>query len=749
MADANLTIGVKTDPAKLDDLLSGFTKAAKEADSSAASLGSTLGKIGATLGGVAALKGAFDFILDATRTTEDLTTQFIAFTGSAKGASDQLERLQQFAAQSPFSLEEVATANRTLLAFGSTTKQSIEQLRQLGEVSAATGTDLSELSTIFGQIQAAGKLTGERFNQLVERGVNIGPELAKSLGVAESSLEKLRSEGKISADEVAKAFQKMTAEGGQFFGSTERLSKTVSGSLSTLKDNITALASAIGSQGVPAFTGYINSLSDVTNAVTDFINERAKIAAETGEEKRLRALKEELKGLEDVFNNLNTESGSIKRTLTSLLFTGGEKGLDQERDRLKEKIKATNAEINTIIEQASKDREKAAAEADATEQKRIADKKSGDAAAKLREQQKIEDDLLIKASEEKQKKVKESEAKITEIAFQEAAVRQQILAEQDVLGNEQKLIALQEREAELTAARLAAEATRYELLGQYDSAEILRAQDKQNKLIAIQTSAEQKKLADLKKANADKNALDIAAAEANQKFLESSYQRRVDTSRVGLAAIAGLQKSGNREAFIIGKRAAQAQVLLDTPKAAFAAYSSVVGIPVVGPALAALAVAGVLAQSASNVRQIEAQSMPAFAEGGVVPGVGNKDTVPALLTPGEVVIPQKNFEDIQGNLGTGGDQIMLLQQGNAISARILDVLTFGTVSEKLTTQIAILNEIVTGLDKVALAASSRLTPDNVAPVIAEIEQNRPSGYGEQKVNGGKNVGNDRTPKQTR
>jgi len=34
----------------------------------------------------------------------------------------------------------------------------------------------------------------------------------------------------------------------------------------------------------------------------------------------------------------------------------------------------------------------------------------------------------------------------------------------------------------------------------------------------------------------------------------------------------------------------------------------------------------------------------AFETGGIVPGVGNKDTVPAMLTPGEAVLP-KNLTD--------------------------------------------------------------------------------------------------------
>jgi hypothetical protein len=44
----------------------------------------------------------------------------------------------------------------------------------------------------------------------------------------------------------------------------------------------------------------------------------------------------------------------------------------------------------------------------------------------------------------------------------------------------------------------------------------------------------------------------------------------------------------------------------------------------------------------------------AFAEGGVVPGSGTGDTVPAMLTPGEAVLPQPMVEKLSAASATGG-----------------------------------------------------------------------------------------------
>lgn len=699
MADASLTIKINTEPARPLELI---VKQAKEAEKEVEGLGSAFAKVGVAIGGLTALKGTFDFVLNATRQMEDLTTQFIAFTGSADGARKQLERLSAFAASSPFELAEVATANRTLLAFGSTTSQSIEQLRQLGEVSAATGTDLSELATIFGQIQAEGKLTGERFNQLVERGVNLGPVLAESLGVAEGSLRKLREQGKITSDDVAAAFQKMTSEGGQFFGSTERLSKTVSGSLSTLKDSVTILASELGKQAVPAFSEYAQGLTAVIDSIREFVQERNKLAA-SPEEQQIQKLKDRLQELETVFQNLSNPKGSIKQTLTSLLFTGGEAGLEREKRTIADKIKAVNQEIidltternNRVAEENKRAEE---AEAKRLEEKK-ASKESGLAAELLAKEQEERD----KAAAQELAKLQEKEKKITEIAFQEAAVREAILAEQAAANDETKLAALQEREAQLTSARLQIEAERLDQLKVFDQAELVRLQDTQNKKIAATQQAEKRRTAEIKKAQDEEFNLFVQTTKARQQFEEQTYAQRIATANKGLQALADLSKSKSRELFEVGKAAAIAQALVAIPLTAIEAYKSLAGIPIVGPALGVAAAAAAVVTGTQRVNEIRSQRF-AFAEGGIVPGVGNKDTVPALLTPGEVVIPKSNFEDIQNALqgGVTADQIVLMQQSNEIQGRILDVLTFGTINEKLTQIITELQRVGTKIDGISV-----------------------------------------------
>ena len=62
-----------------------------------------------------------------------------------------------------------------------------------------------------------------------------------------------------------------------------------------------------------------------------------------------------------------------------------------------------------------------------------------------------------------------------------------------------------------------------------------------------------------------------------------------------------------------------------------------------------LVAAGVAAAGASALFD---SLIPKFAEGGIVQGAGKQDTVPAMLTPGEVVLNQAQQENLIGGMGT-------------------------------------------------------------------------------------------------
>lgn len=116
------------------------------------------------------------------------------------------------------------------------------------------------------------------------------------------------------------------------------------------------------------------------------------------------------------------------------------------------------------------------------------------------------------------------------------------------------------------------------------------------------SEAENKKHADNKKA-IEKSVMDNKLSLASTTF-------------GNLAAIMGKESAA-------GKAMAVAQATIDTYKSAVSAYSSMSGIPVVGPALGAVAAAAAVAAGIANIKKITSTKAPK-AEKGALFGIGGK-----------------------------------------------------------------------------------------------------------------------------
>lgn len=121
-----------------------------------------------------------------------------------------------------------------------------------------------------------------------------------------------------------------------------------------------------------------------------------------------------------------------------------------------------------------------------------------------------------------------------------------------------------------------------------------------------------------------------------------------------------------RSAIIAGQTAEQAMrsVVRAELMEAIAGLMSSIMKTVAFPANLVLAAgAGALATSTLDKALAEGKKLK-FAEGGVVPGVGNQDTVPAMLTPGEVILNQAQQQNLVNGMG-----ITINIQGNVLGTR--------------------------------------------------------------------------------
>ena len=167
------------------------------------------------------------------------------------------------------------------MAFGMDAEKVVPTLKMLGDVAGADQNRLNSLALVFGQIQSTGKLMGQDLLQLINQGFNPLTVMAEKSGKSVAELKDLMAQGAISADDVTRAFQIATSEGGLFFGNLEAQSQTLAGKLSTLKDNFeTALQNM-----AEAFFPLMKQMADFAIAIdwTPIVNGAQKVAAMIGD----------------------------------------------------------------------------------------------------------------------------------------------------------------------------------------------------------------------------------------------------------------------------------------------------------------------------------------------------------------------------------------------------------------------------------------------------------------------------------
>lgn len=228
-------------------------------------LGAAVGKLAAAFSLIQAAK----FVFVSTAEIETQTRSLQVLTGSAEKAGQIIKDLQQLGAVTPFTSSELIDSAKRLQAFGVETNKVVETTRRLADVSGATGAELQGLVTAYGQVQAKGRLQGEELLQFQERGVALQQVLREEYKLSGEEFQDALEKGRISAQAVEYAIQKLTAAGGKYADGAVAQSDTLAGRLSTLQDAVQNLASRLGSILAPAMQSILGLAIDIANQVNN------------------------------------------------------------------------------------------------------------------------------------------------------------------------------------------------------------------------------------------------------------------------------------------------------------------------------------------------------------------------------------------------------------------------------------------------------------------------------------------------
>lgn len=218
--------------------------------------------------GVAGLKAFGSEIINVRGEMQMLESSFEVLLGG-KGVSGFMSELKQFAVDSPLSMNGVANAAQTLLGFGIAAEKVMPTIKQIGDISMGNEDRFKSLSLAFAQMSATGKLMGQDLLQMINAGFNPLMTISEKTGKSIGDLKKEMENGSISSQMVADAFASATAEGGKFYGMTQKQAEGIRGLQAQLEGALQEAFNEIGkSQEGLIAGGYKAATSLVENYET-------------------------------------------------------------------------------------------------------------------------------------------------------------------------------------------------------------------------------------------------------------------------------------------------------------------------------------------------------------------------------------------------------------------------------------------------------------------------------------------------
>lgn len=252
-------------------------KSFKKAEKSAVSLSDVVTGALAT-GAIAALTKGISTLVNQASKIEDAAAAFTPLLGSAEKANLAVEKINKTAATTPFQFENIAdTVNQLLPVMNGNIEDTIDTFRLLGDTAGGNAQKLQSITRGFSKALLKGKPDLESLNMIGEAGVPIFSEMAESMGITKEQLFKMSTQGKLTSDDLTKTFQKMTSEGGIFFNGMEIASKTFSGRMSTLKDNVGLLGAELGGMLLPIFKKFVEGITIIVQGTKEWIAENKEL----------------------------------------------------------------------------------------------------------------------------------------------------------------------------------------------------------------------------------------------------------------------------------------------------------------------------------------------------------------------------------------------------------------------------------------------------------------------------------------
>lgn len=242
-------------------------------------------RLAASVGAIFTAQQAARIIENIVRVRGEFQQLEVAFTTmlrSGEKADKLMAEAVDFAAHTPFDLQGVASGIRQLLAYGTAAEDAIKEVEMLGNVAAGLSVPLNDMIYLYGTLRSQGRAYTVDIRQFAGRGVPIYEELSKVLGVTVAQVNEFITAGKVGFAEVEQAFRNMTSEGGMFYNLMQEQSKTITGQISNLKDNIDMMFNEMGQNAEGFISDVLSGASYLIEHYKDVLRVLGTLAAMYG-----------------------------------------------------------------------------------------------------------------------------------------------------------------------------------------------------------------------------------------------------------------------------------------------------------------------------------------------------------------------------------------------------------------------------------------------------------------------------------
>ena len=183
---------------------------------------------------------------EAFENIDSLKVQLSVVFGNESQAAGMFTQISQYATKSPFGIEQTTELATLLRQSGVEASKLMDTLRMLGDTAGGNMEKMKRIANNYAQIVSIGKASMLDMRQFAYAGIPIFEKVSEELGVSQTRLRKMISEGKVTAEIVEKVFKDMTGINGIFENATEKGARTLKARVQNLKDIKTLAMSGMG-----------------------------------------------------------------------------------------------------------------------------------------------------------------------------------------------------------------------------------------------------------------------------------------------------------------------------------------------------------------------------------------------------------------------------------------------------------------------------------------------------------------------